>query len=45
VIGGEPTPDHDETIEVGWFHPDQFADIELGDFARSSFIALGLISG
>ncbi|WP_246211265.1 NUDIX domain-containing protein [Phytoactinopolyspora alkaliphila] len=43
VIGGSPRPDHDETVEVGWFHPDEFADIELGDFARSSFTALGLL--
>jgi ADP-ribose pyrophosphatase YjhB (NUDIX family) len=43
VIGGEPAPDHDETIDVGWFGLDELSNIELGDFARSMFAALGLV--
>ncbi|WP_129669993.1 NUDIX domain-containing protein [Phytoactinopolyspora endophytica] len=45
VIGGSPRPDHDETIDVGWFHPHELARIDLGDFAQSSFTALGFLNG
>jgi 8-oxo-dGTP pyrophosphatase MutT (NUDIX family)/SAM-dependent methyltransferase len=43
VVAGDPRPDHDETVEVGWFHPDELRDIDLGDFARHGFVTLGYI--
>jgi ADP-ribose pyrophosphatase YjhB (NUDIX family) len=43
VIGGTPRPDLDETVDVGWFAPDELAALDLGDFARSTFRALGLV--
>lgn len=41
VVDGDPRPDHDETSEVGWFHVDDLAELDLGSFARHTFIALG----
>lgn len=41
AVAGEPAPDHDETVEVGWFDPDELRDLDLGDFARHTFVALG----
>lgn len=29
VIAGSPAPDGDETTEVGWFHPDDLAAVDL----------------
>lgn len=43
VVGGTPRPDHEETLEVAWFDPADLASAELGDFARSTFRALGLL--
>ncbi|NDL57790.1 NUDIX domain-containing protein [Phytoactinopolyspora mesophila] len=43
VVSGEPEPDNDETIDVGWFGLEELSDIDLGDFARSMFSALGLL--
>lgn len=43
VIGGTPRPDHDETVDVGWFSPAELAAADLGPFARSMFGALGIL--
>lgn len=43
VVGGEPKPDYDETIAVGWFDLAELGDIDVGGFARSTFTALGLL--
>jgi len=34
VASGSPTPDHDETTEVGWFSLAELAALDLGDFNR-----------
>lgn len=31
IVSGEPAPDHEETSEVGWFHVEELADLELND--------------
>lgn len=43
VTGGTPRPDHDETVDVGWFQPAELPGIGLGGFARHAFTALGLL--
>lgn len=43
VASGEPAPDHNETVEVAWFHPGELAECELGTFARSTFTTLGYL--
>ncbi len=40
VVGGEPTPDHQETTEVGWFHMREVAQL-----AHDHFLALLLRDG
>ena len=45
VVGGTAAPDHDETVEVGWFSPSELAALDLGSFARATFTALGLLDG
>lgn len=44
VTAGTPAPDHDETIEVAWFHPDELPGLDLGGFARHAFAALGILA-
>ena len=34
VESGTPRPDGDETSEVGWFHPDELASVDLNDLNR-----------
>jgi 8-oxo-dGTP pyrophosphatase MutT (NUDIX family) len=34
VESGQPTPDNDETSEVGWFHPDDLDTLDLNDLNR-----------
>lgn len=34
VVSGEPTPDGDETSEVGWFGADQLGDLDVNDINR-----------
>ena len=29
VVSGEPAPDGDETLEVGWFHPDELDALDV----------------
>lgn len=41
VVDGQPEPDYDETVEVSWFHLDELATLDLGAFARHTFVALG----
>lgn len=43
VVGGMPNADHDETSDVAWFAPGDLATIELNQFARATFAALGLL--
>ena len=45
VVGGTPAPDHEETVEVGWFAPGELASLDLGSVARATFAALGLLDG
>lgn len=40
VVAGEPRPDYDETTDVAWVHPDDFDNVDLGDFARHTFDSL-----
>jgi ADP-ribose pyrophosphatase YjhB (NUDIX family) len=37
ISGGSPRPDHDETIEVGWFRPEDLPGADLGPLARATF--------
>jgi 8-oxo-dGTP pyrophosphatase MutT (NUDIX family) len=34
VVGGDPRPDHDETSEVGWFAPDEVAELSIAGLNR-----------
>jgi ADP-ribose pyrophosphatase YjhB (NUDIX family) len=43
VVGGTPRPDRGETLEVAWFDPADLGSADLGDYARSTFRALGLL--
>ncbi len=40
-VSGAERPDGDETLEVGWFAPEDLSTIDLGPFARATFEALG----
>ena len=42
VLGGEPTPDGEETTEVGWFAETDLAAADLTPFTRELFAALGI---
>jgi ADP-ribose pyrophosphatase YjhB (NUDIX family) len=42
VLSGEPTPDGDETTEVGWFAESDLAAAALTPFTRELFTALGI---
>ncbi len=37
VSSGSARPDDDETIEVGWFRPEDLAGADLGPLARATF--------
>ncbi|HXQ58878.1 MAG TPA: NUDIX domain-containing protein [Acidimicrobiales bacterium] len=41
VIGGTPTPDHDETSEVRWWDSDQLPADEMSSFTRALMRAVG----
>ncbi|WP_240723385.1 NUDIX domain-containing protein [Haloactinopolyspora alba] len=41
VLSGRPAPDHDETLAATWVPLDELGTVDLGDFARSTFRALG----
>ncbi len=41
VVGGSPAPDNDETLGAAWVRVDELEAIDLGEFARSTFRALG----
>ncbi len=41
VVGGSPVPDDDETLDVAWVRVAELETVDLGDFARSTFRALG----
>jgi ADP-ribose pyrophosphatase YjhB (NUDIX family) len=40
VVGGSARPDGDETSEVGWFHPAELPELELGSLARAALADL-----
>jgi 8-oxo-dGTP pyrophosphatase MutT (NUDIX family) len=42
VLDGDPRPDGDETIDVGWFSADQLTAAELSGFTRELFAAVGV---
>lgn len=44
LVGGDPKPDNDETIDVAWFDLGELAEADLGQFARNSFHALGMLN-
>jgi 8-oxo-dGTP pyrophosphatase MutT (NUDIX family) len=35
VVGGAPSPDGDETTDVGWFHPRDLASVDLTPLNRA----------
>jgi len=35
ISSGSPTPDHDETTEVGWFTPHAIESLDLGELNRT----------
>lgn len=40
VESGSPAPDDEETSEVGWFHPDDMAGVDLDDLNRHLLTAV-----
>jgi 8-oxo-dGTP pyrophosphatase MutT (NUDIX family) len=42
VVGGTPTPDGEETTEVGWFAESELAATPLTRFTRDLLVALGI---
>ncbi|AYY11733.1 NUDIX domain-containing protein [Actinobacteria bacterium YIM 96077] len=43
VVDGSPRPDADETLDVAWFARHELGGVDLGNFARQTFTALGLL--
>lgn len=43
VVSGEPHPDGDETLEVGWFRPDQLPLEEMGRLTKALVLDLDLV--
>ena len=43
INNGEPTPDHDEVHELGWFSAEQLSSLELNDFASATLHAIGVL--
>ena len=41
VLSGEPRPDFDETVETGWFDPDDLPLDEMGRLTRALFRDVG----
>lgn len=41
IVGGDPAPDLDETVEVGWFDDEALRRADLGRFARAQLTAVG----
>lgn len=35
VTEGVPRPDGDETLDTGWFHPSDLAELDMSDFTRA----------
>jgi 8-oxo-dGTP pyrophosphatase MutT (NUDIX family) len=45
VIGGSPTPDGDETVDVAWWAPGELPYGEMSTFTRALLTAVGLGPG
>lgn len=45
IKSGTPTPDHDETIEVGWFLPSELAEDDISTFTRALLVGARLLAG
>jgi 8-oxo-dGTP pyrophosphatase MutT (NUDIX family) len=45
VVAGEPRPDGEETIEVGWFAPSELAGLELDRLNRALLSGCGVMGG
>ena len=43
LLGGELRPDHDETQAVGWFAPDEIADLQMSDATRATLATLEFV--
>ena len=44
IAGGEPHPDGDETTDVGWFGPDELANLDMNSLARALLTELSYIA-
>jgi 8-oxo-dGTP pyrophosphatase MutT (NUDIX family) len=42
LTAGEPAPDGDETIEIGWFGPSNLIEVDMSDFTRALLREAGL---
>jgi 8-oxo-dGTP pyrophosphatase MutT (NUDIX family) len=45
VVGGEPRPDGDETLDVAWFSPEELAGAPLTDFTVALLQQVGVPCG
>ncbi|MGH3578040.1 MAG: NUDIX domain-containing protein [Mycobacterium sp.] len=45
IESGTPAPDHDETVEVGWFRPGDLADDDISSFTRALLVGARLLAG
>ncbi len=43
VVEGDPAPDMEEVVELGWFEDEELGDLTLSRFTITLFRALGLI--
>jgi 8-oxo-dGTP pyrophosphatase MutT (NUDIX family) len=45
VESGDPAPDHDETSEVGWFHPADLSRLDLNGLNRALLMSALAVAG
>ena len=45
IKSGTPTPDHDETVEVGWFQPSELGDGDFSSFTRALLVGARVLAG
>lgn len=45
IKSGTPTPDHDETVEVGWFRPSELGDGDISSFTRALLVGARVLAG
>lgn len=43
VAAGEPVPDRDEILEIGWFKPEELEALDLGELNRELLRECGLL--